>query len=602
VPPTSSVGALRLGLTGKGRVTMSTDRESSHDLGRLVLGFPSIFRESPTAVTIELGQFLENLAGLGRWPHPTVVWEKALAQMVTAAVQDGKYLDKLVKNRGGGTPLSAAALADATDGNWKGALTSFQLRDIGQMLDMRQAANFSVPGAGKTRTALAVYSMLKHEGSVGSLVVVAPKSAHESWTSELAEVFSTVPAHVVLGSGPPEFSEVTILNYERLTSTQTALAEHLTELPTLLVLDEAHRMKRGPGGVYGSICLSLGPLASRRIALSGTPVPNGIADLQSLMEFVWPGKGRSLVARAVEADESASLGAVFTRTTKTELGLPKLSITTQRVTLPPLHRKLYDALLGQFAEPVDETERIDDLGRIIVYLLMAATSPALLAVGSSRLEALQFRVPPLKLPPGSHIRSLLADLPDHEMSPKLLETVRIVRENAALGRKTLVWSTFLRNISTLEGMLGGMNPAVVTGASSPEDRTAALERFKDDPDCMVLISNPATLGEGISLHKHCHEAVYIDRDFAAGRFLQSLDRIHRLGLADDTVTNIRILIADATIDDLVAARLGEKIRLMDTVLDDPSLRQLIDLEEDLENGSVLDASDVEAVWAYLGRS
>jgi len=553
-------------------------------------------------MSIELGQFLENLAGLGRWPNSAVVWDEELARMVTAAVQDGKYLEQLIASGAQARPLSLTALAEASDGNWKGALTAFQLRDIGQMLNMRQAANFSVPGAGKTRTALAVYSMLKHQGLATSLVVVAPKSAHESWTSELAEVFSKVPPHAILGPGLTEFSEVTLLNYERLISAQSSLAKHLAESPTLLVLDEAHRMKRGPDGVYGSICLSLGPLASRRIALSGTPVPNGISDLQSLMEFVWPGRGRSLVARAVESEKANSLSTVFTRTTKTELGLPTLSITTQRVKLPPLHRKLYDALLGQFAEPIDENERIDDLGRIIVYLLMAATSPALLAVGSSRLEALQFRVPPLKLPAGSLVRSLLAELPDHEMSPKLLETVRIVRENAALGRKTLVWSTFLRNIATLEEMLGSMNPAVVTGGSAPEDRASSLERFKDDPECMVLISNPATLGEGISLHKHCHEAVYIDRDFAAGRFLQSLDRIHRLGLAENTVTNIRILVADGTIDDLVASRLSEKIRLMDSVLDDPSLRQLIDLEEDLENGSVLDASDVEAVWAYLGRS
>ena len=190
-------------------------------------------------------------------------------------------------------------------------------------------------------------------------------------------------------------------------------------------------------------------------------------------------------------------------------------------------------------------------------MLMAATSPALLTVGTTQYEPLAYQVPPLPVPEGSSLYELMQDLPAYEMSPKYQEVLAIVRENAAQGRKTLVWSTFIRSLNTLQRMLGQFGPAMVHGGTP--DRDEQIQRFRTDPDCMVLLSNPATLGEGISLHHECHDAVYVDRDFAAGRFLQSLDRIHRLGLEPDVRTRITVLASEGTIDEVVATRLAAKL-------------------------------------------
>lgn len=362
-------------------------------------------------------------------------------------------------------------------------------------------------------------------------------------------------------------------------------------------------MKRGQAGAYGAACLSLGPLSAYRLILSGTPAPNGLSDLKSLMEFVWPGRGARLLGNGAAdwSSVSAAVSPLFTRTTKAELRLPPLNVFIKPVPLPPLQREIYDALLGQFRGSLADSERVDDLGRVIVYLLMAATSPALLALGSSRYEPLQFRVPPFQPPRSGQLRSLLADLPSYEMSPKLLEAVRIARENARLGKKTIIWSTFIRNLTTLQSMLPELSPVLVVGSTPDEERRANIEQFRRDPGSFVLLSNPSTLGEGVSLHHECHDAVYIDRDFAAGRFLQSIDRIHRLGLEEGTETRATILVAEGTIDELVAARLAWKLHWMSDVLDDPGLSVLADLEEERETGEVLDASDTAAVWAYLGR-
>jgi SNF2 family DNA or RNA helicase len=370
----------------------------------------------------------------------------------------------------------------------------------------------------------------------------------------------------------------------------------------MLLLDEAHRMKRGAGGVHGRACLALGPRAKHRLVLTGTPAPNGVTDLENLFGFVWHGHGRQKVVQAVGGGDLAAASRVlrplFTRTTKAELQLPPVTTSIRRVAMPPLHREIYDALCGQFSTRARGSEGdFLAMGKIIIYMMMAATSPALLSLGSSRYEPLEYRVPPLRIPDGTPLAVLMRDLPNYEVSPKYTETLAIVAENAALGRKTLVWSTFIRSLTTLERMLSGFRPATVHGGTA--SREAEIARFRNDPNCMVLLSNPATLGEGISLHQECHDAVYVDRDFAAGRFLQSLDRIHRLGLAPDAETRITVLAADGTIDEIVEQRMQAKLEFMGTILDDPAVTDLADLPDEPSVSEGLDHLDIRALMSHL---
>lgn len=286
---------------------------------------------------------------------------------------------------------------------------------------------------------------------------------------------------------------------------------------------------------------------------------------------------------------------------ESHLQLPEPITTVRRIDLPPLHRDLYNALLGQMSARFRGGQQdAEALGRVLLYLLMAATTPALLATGASRHEPLPYRIPPLQPPPDSTLAELMRDLPHYELSPKYQETLAIVSANAAAGRKTLVWSTFVRNLKSLELLLEAYEPAIVHGGT--EDRADQLHRFRKDPSCMVLLSNPATLGEGVSLHHECHDAIYIDRDFAAGRFLQSLDRIHRLGLAPGTETRITVLVANQTIDELVEQRLALKLAFMGGVLDDPAVLQLSALDEEPTETAGMDSSDLQALVSYLGRA
>ncbi|ATQ31574.1 ATP-dependent helicase [Rhodococcus ruber] len=569
-------------------------------LRKLSLRFSSAVQKTPSVLEVEIDELLTNLDALASWPEASSVhWDPQLASLASDSVADSQAVKARLDS---GLPPEQIDLDAALGDEWIANLTEFQRRDIQKLLLLRHGANFSVPGAGKTRVGLAVFQALRNANGIERLLIVGPKSCYESWQNENRECLAAPMNMKVYSQRIDPAADAMIINYERLGSAVNDLSSWLTARPSMIILDEAHRMKLGADGVYGSACLALGPRARHRLILTGTPAPNGAKDLENLFGFVWPGHGRRKVTQAVAggdlAHASQALRPLFTRTTKHELGLPPVNLAIRPITLVGLHREIYDALIGHFSARATGYESdFEALGRVLIYLMMAATTPALLAVGASPHEPVEARVPSLQVPTDAPLFQLMQDLPAYEMSPKYQEVLSIVAQNAVLGRKTLVWSTFIRSINTLEHMLSAFSPAVVHGGT--KDRDAEIARFRHDPECMVLISNPATLGEGISLHHHCHDAVYVDRDFAAGRFLQSLDRIHRLGLAEGTETRITVLSAEKTIDDVVEKRLADKLFFMGKILDDPSVQQLADLEEEPAVGSEMDRNDLKALIGHL---
>jgi SNF2 family DNA or RNA helicase len=122
---------------------------------------------------------------------------------------------------------------------------------------------------------------------------------------------------------------------------------------------------------------------------------------------------------------------------------------------------------------------------------------------------------------------------------------------------------------------------------------------------MVMVANPAAAGEGISLHTVCHHAIYLDRNFNAAQYLQSEDRIHRLGLPPNQDTTIEIVECAGSVDESVRQRLEFKVGQMAAALNDSGLKispvPILPDEEDEDYGAGgLDEGDVRALLAALG--
>ena len=147
-------------------------------------------------------------------------------------------------------------------------------------------------------------------------------------------------------------------------------------------------------------------------------------------------------------------------------------------------------------------------------------------------------------------------------------------------------------------MIRGDVPAEADGTDRPSRQTE-LRRFRYDDDCMVLLANPAAMSEGVSLHRECHDAIYVDRTFNAGQYLQSLDRIHRLGLAEDVQTRMTFLMSTETIDEVIDQRLRLKTERLSQMLDDDDLVTMALPDEETGYGDDLDVADVEAIFGHL---
>ena len=119
---------------------------------------------------------------------------------------------------------------------------------------------------------------------------------------------------------------------------------------------------------------------------------------------------------------------------------------------------------------------------------------------------------------------------------------------------------------------------------------------------MALVANPAACSEGISLHKVCQNAIYLDRSFNAAHYLQSEDRIHRLGLPKDAKPTVEFVECENSIDQIVRERLAFKIKSMANALNDSSLKvdpNGFDYDDEDSDMNELNIDDAKAIIAYF---
>lgn len=548
--------------------------------------------------------------------------DDAVRDLLRRAQDEQRLVRELLASPRAPRDLAELAVEEAAEGRFTRSLREFQQRDLAKLLGLPHGANFSVPGAGKTAVTYALYSTERSRGRVKQLLVVAPLSAFEAWETEAQRCFSAPPVVCRLEGMIPWDAEVLLINYQKL---KEPYFEQLTawalKAPTQIVLDEAHRMKRGQYGEWGRACLQLAHVAQRRDILTGTPAPHSPRDFVALLDYLWPNQARTILpATALHPDPppgsmelvSDALDPLFVRTTKSELDLEPPVLHVELVALGDLQEDIYDALRNRYAGMFDLSRQdrtmLAQMGEVTMYLLEAATNPALLAGRTPDQGAIPFRYPSLAVPPGSRLANLIERYHRHEIPLKFKKLAVMVEQNASEGRKTLVWSNFVGNLLALERMLARYKPTLIYGGIPSSNgpivpgvrtREGELARFRSDPECLVLLANPAALGEGVSLHEVCHDAVYLDRTFNAGQYLQSIDRIHRLGLPPGTDTRVTFLLTQGTIDEQVDERVAVKAERLAAMLDDRDLVTMALPDEEEYGEAIEDLGDLSQLFAHL---
>lgn len=457
--------------------------------------------------------------------------------------------------------------AQLTAAGFERKLTANQSRNVAKISALPAAATFSVPGAGKTTEALAYYAYRACKDE--RLLVIAPVNAFAAWDEQIESCmprFGKQPfVRLTEGRGniqkllaaDPQFM---LISYQQLVRVADVVAAHLAAFDCFVYLDESHRIKSGLEKQTARAVLGLSHLPLGKLIMSGTPMPQAFDDLVPQFAFLYP------EIQASADDVADKIKPIYVRTNKKELGLPEVRRRCVPLPMAPLQRELYKLMRSEVAREARSALTIRNkqafrvLGRSVSRLLQFVSNPALLASDVS----------------GGRQDLLAAVLAEGD-GPKLNYVLRRARELAGQGNKVLIWSSFVRNVEYLAEKLAPLGAVYIhggVGAGTEEDvesREGKIRLFHEDENTKIMVANPAAASEGVSLHTVCHHAIYLDRTFNAAHYLQSEDRIHRLGLAADQDTFIEIVQCKGTVDETVMQRLNVKVERMAEALEDSSL-------------------------------
>jgi SNF2 family DNA or RNA helicase len=321
-------------------------------------------------------------------------------------------------------------------------------------------------------------------------------------------------------------------------------------------------------------------------------MPNGLQDLWTQFTFLFwqelplgplnqylfslQKKNDKLLLREIKRQ----VAPFFFRVNKNDLGLPKPKFKIVYSELSKLQFRIYRGVAIRFLSELKESNSDRQVLRGLrkaryIRLNQIASNPSLLTKYSP-----EFQIPPLELE-GISLDEGIRNYPSYEIPSKVKVVLEITNQIVNNGQKVIIWSSFVHNLEMLKNHLNSFNPVVVHGGIPTESnesdelsREKLINQFKYDDSCKVFIANPAACAESISLHNVCHNAIYLDRTFNCAQYLQSLDRIHRLGLSQGASTNYYIVLAKDSIDQVIHRRLKEKTRNLKNLIEGDALNEV----------------------------
>ncbi len=478
-------------------------------------------------------------------------------------------------------------------------------------------ANFSVPGAGKTTVVLSVYERLRLEGKVNTLFVVGPVSCFGPWKDEFEAVLGREPTYNILAGGNKSqrkseyykregISELYLTTFHTLLNDQEEVHTFLTSknVQAFLVIDEAHYIKQVNGN-WANAVLNIAKHSKYRCVLTGTPIPKSYSDLYNLFDFLWPenspisanDKARLRILEENEDYEGANrilepaVGPLCYRVRKAELKLkPQVFKDPEVVVMNPNERKVYDAITRKIRSYATEDylkniELVEKLrrGRMIRLRQCLSFTKLLSTAIDDYGEDL--------IVDDADLRYVIYDYDKQEVPGKLTRLLELVRGFQDREEKVVIWAHFIGTIKLIEKHLNndgfickkiiGETPIERTAIAEEETREKIRKEFVDAESGLdILLANPAACAESISLHKTCHNAVYYDLSYNCAQFLQSLDRIHRVGGSENQEAYYYYLQYENTIDPDILSNLEGKAQRMYNIIEGDYNIYSLDMFED----------------------
>lgn len=475
-------------------------------------------------------------------------------------------------------PRSLARDASLLDHQREGVARLQQLYALRESQNVRGMLLADDMGLGKTLQLLTLMaSILEDDSNCLPMLVVAPVSLLENWTEEAEKFYpSALPILMAYGSklaslrvpresiderlrnedGLVKFlrpnwigdAKIVLTTYETLRDLEFSFA---LQPWSLMVCDEAQRVKNPAAMVTRA---AKKQKAAFKIACTGTPVENTLADLWCLFDFIQPGLLGSLnefgrrYRRPIEIDDRDEAGRQrvdelrtliepqILRRTKLEVAkdLPKKVVVNEcrRLPLSLQQRNLYAKAIDDFKNRSDPNSRSpfkNNLG-LLFYLRLICTDP-------KRYGLTVFKPEPI-----DHYR---------KASPKLDWLLEQLRQIQKKEEKAIIFCEF-RNIQRLlqhylaealkleVDIINGDTAATETSAASRQKR---IKAFQARPGFGVIVLSPLAVGFGVNIQAANH-VIHYTRTWNPAKEDQASDRAWRIGQVKDVYVYYPVVAAD----------------------------------------------------------
>ena len=479
---------------------------------------------------------------------------------VTAVAADG-WLGDLLAGR-----ASERLAAVEVPADFRGTLRPYQARGLSWLDFLGRIGVGGVladdMGLGKTVQLLALLSLDHGERSGddpagGPTLLVCPMSLVGNWQREAERFTPHLRVHVHHGSERARGEAFTsaVSGSDLVITTYAIATRDAAVLRRIgwrrLVVDEAQAIKNA--ATRQATAIRSIP-AGVRIAVTGTPVENRLADLWSILEFANPGllgSAASFKKRYAEPierhgdDEAAARLRRFTgpfvlRRLKTDRSiitdLPEKLEMEVLTNLTAEQASLYQAVVDDMLAKIDAADGIERRG------LVLATMTKLKQVCNHPAHFLR---------DGSPLAG---------RSGKLERLDEILAEVLQAGERALLFTQYAEFGAMLRGHLSGRFGREVLylhGGVAKSAREAMVTRFQSDenwaPPLFVLSLKAG--GTGLTLTAANH-VVHVDRWWNPAVEDQATDRAFRIG--QRRAVQVRKMVSAGTVEEKIAAMINQK--------------------------------------------
>ncbi|MEK7619481.1 MAG: SNF2-related protein [Patescibacteria group bacterium] len=420
-------------------------------------------------------------------------------------------------------------------------------------------------GLGKTLQALAAIVTERPKNALPSLVV-CPKTLIPVWLAEAKRFTPLLNVCAIEGSAAER---------ESLLKAQTKTCDLFVTSYSLLqrdakryrsyefyyvILDEAQYAKNAKS----LTAMAVKTVRSQhRLALTGTPIENGVHELWSLFDFLIPGllddypSFRSHFELPIRNHGHAETLAALKRRVKPfmmrrtkEIVAPELPPRIEQTDICPLtepQAALYADVLASVREDVYEAVRTKGFKRSQIVILSALTKlrqvcnhPALVDKRSSR---------------------------DQSVSGKMAYALELAREAVEGGHKVLLFSQFTSMLDLLRDALDKIEIPHLTIEGKTKDRATVVRQFKEAQSGCVFLLSLRAAGTGLTLTE-ADTVILYDPWWNPMVERQAMDRAHRIG--QTKTVNVHKLATKGTIEERVLALQEKKRAIFDAIVSETS--------------------------------